>query len=297
MIDATGRPVRISSISFAIGKTLGTIAGIVESEGARGTDLIVLPETWLGQKEHVPEPLDGPTVSTMADLAEKHATWIVCPIDRIDGRRRLNSAVLLDRKGSIVTVYDKIFPYQQEREVDPPVSRGEQVSVHRTDFGFLGMAICFDANFPELWQTLEREGAEVVVWPSEYAGGTTLQAHALMHHFYIVTATQAGQCLVYDITGREILSEQSSDVNVSRVVLDLDRAIYHQDFNMKKLESLLAEHAEDIEVEMSLPREKWFVLRARRPGVSARKLSREYGMEDLRSYIARSRKELDAARG
>ncbi len=295
MAEGTGRPVRITSISFAIGKTLDAVARLIEHEGSRGTDLIVLPETWLGQKTHVPEALDGPTITAVAALASAHNCWIVCPIDRVDGPRRLNSAVLIDRMGSIACVYDKIFPYQQELEVQPPVRRGTGVSVHATDFGVLGMAICFDVNFPEVWQGLAHGGAEVVAWPSEYAGGTTLQAHALMNHYYIVSATQAGQCLVYDITGREMLSERSSDVNVSRIVLDLDRGLYHEDFNLEKLEALLADKRGDVDVELRLPVEKWFVLRALRPGVSARQLAREYGMEELRDYIARNRRELDMA--
>jgi predicted amidohydrolase len=291
--EITGRPVRITSISFGIGRTLDAVARLVEQEGARGTDLIVLPETWLGQNTHVPESLDGPTISTIASLAKMHGCWIVCPIDRTDGSRRLNSAVLIDRHGSIACVYDKIFPYQKELEARPPVSRGTGVSVHATDFGALGMAICFDVNFPEVWHELSRGGAEVVAWPSEYAGGTTLQAHALTNHYYIVSATQAGHCLVYDITGREMLSERSSDVNVSRIVLDLDRGLYHEDFNLEKLEALLADNRGDVDVELRLPVEKWFVLRALQPGVSARRLAREYGLEELRDYIARNRRELD----
>lgn len=291
--ERPGRPVRITSISFANGRTLDAVARLIDEEGARGTDLIVLPETWLGQKTHVPEALDGPTITAVSGLARAHDCWIVCPIDRDDGTRRRNSAVLIDRKGSIACVYDKVFPYQAELEIQPPVRRGSGVSVHATDFGALGMAICFDVNFPELWNGLDREGAEVVAWPSEYRGGTTLQAHALAHHYYIVSATQAGQCLVYDITGRELLAESSTDVNISRIVLDLDRGLYHEDFNLEKLDALCADNRGVVEVEQRLPAEKWFVLRALQPGVSARQLARRYGMEELRDYLARNRRELD----
>jgi predicted amidohydrolase len=294
--ETAGRPVRITSISFGIGRTLAAVARMVEQEGARGTDLIVLPETWLGQQTHEPETLDGPVIAAIAPLAKAHDCWIVCPIDRSDGRHRLNSAVLIDRNGSIACVYDKMFPYQKELVAQPPVRRGARAAVHATDFGALGMAICFDVNFPEVWQGLASGGAEVVAWPSEYAGGTTLQAHALMNHYYIVSATQAGHCLVYDITGREMLSERSTEVNISRIVLDLDRGLYHEDFNMEKLQSLLADHAGEVEVELHLPTEKWVVLRALLPGVSARLLAKEYGMEELRDYIARNRRELDRAR-
>ena len=61
-----GRPIRVVSISFANGKTLEEVVDVVDSEGAKGTDLIALPETWLGQTGHEPETLAGPTVTAMA---------------------------------------------------------------------------------------------------------------------------------------------------------------------------------------------------------------------------------------
>ena len=73
--------------------------------------------------------------------------------------------------------------------------------------------------------------------------------------------------------------------------------IYHSDFNIKKRDKLLAEHPLDVELEKILDREAWFVLRALRPGVSARGLAAEYGLEELRPYKNRSRNEIDRMRG
>jgi hypothetical protein len=111
-----------------------------------------------------------------------------------------------------------------------------------------------------------------------------------------VSSTQTADCLVYDIDGRLLLDEKSNDVTVSRITLDLDRGIYHENFNLAPLDRLLAEHGGDVEVERHLPREQWIVLRAKRPGVSARALARAYGMEELRDYIARSRRQIDEMR-
>lgn len=290
-----GRPVRIVSLSFQ-GKALEEIARLVDEEGAKGADLVCLPETWRGQGDEW-ETLDGPTIATLAALASKHRTYIVCPIDRRDGDRRLNSAVLLDRNGDVACVYDKVYPYWAEFDVEPPVQPGEDAPVFQADFGRIGMATCFDANFPEVWKRLADQGAELVVWPSAYSAGTTLQAHALMNHFYIVTSTQTKDCIVYDITGEEMLYEKSEDINITRVTLDLDRGIYHQNFNIAKRDKLLAEHADDVFQEKWMDREQWFVLKAKRPGVSARELAQQYGLEELRDYIDRSRREIDRMRG
>jgi predicted amidohydrolase len=287
--------VRITSIGFSP-KPAEQIFPLVDEEGQRGTDLIVLPETWTGQGTS-PETLEGPTVTTLAHLARKHRTYIVCPLDRTDGKRRLNTAVLLDRQGKIVGVYDKVYPYWSEYDLAQPVTPGDRVSVFATDFGRVGMAICFDVNFPNVWQQLADAGAELVIWPSAYSAGTSLQSHALNHHFYIVTCTYTPDCQVYDITGARILDESHPDINFSRITLDLDRGIYHENFNTDKRDHLLAEHGADVALEQSLPREQWFVLKAKRPGVSARALARDYGLEELRDYTTRSRREIDRKRG
>jgi len=181
--------------------------------------------------------------------------------------------------------------------VRPPTVPGSEVMVHAVDFGRVGMAICFDVNFPEVWQKLADQGAELVVWPSAYSAGSSLQAHAINHHYAIVSSTWTSDCLVYDITGQKIHDQTTPDLNVSRLTLDLDRGIYHENFNIEKRDRLLKEHSEDVTQEQFLPREQWFVLKAKRPGVSARALAKQYGLEELRDYLTRSRHAIDKMRG
>lgn len=296
-MTAIGRPARIVSICFPNGPRLDEICAVVEREARRGADLIALPETFLNQNDTSAEALDGPSVTALGALARRYSTNIICPIDRLSDGRRLNTAVLLDRNGAVAGLYNKVYPYWSEFDHDLPVDPGADVPVFTTDFGRVGIATCFDVNFPEVWQCLADHGAELVIWPSAYSAGTTLQAHALNHHYPIVTATQTGDCLVYDITGRLLLDERSPGFHVSRITLDLDRAIFHENFNLDKRDQLLRDHGDDIEQEQHLPREQWFVLRAQRPGISARALAHEYGMVELRDYIASSRTGIDRRRG
>jgi predicted amidohydrolase len=290
-----GRPVRVVSLCFP-NKGLEEIAKIVDEEGARGSDIIVLPETWQGQSN--PETLEGKTITSLSKLAQKHNTYILSPIDRTDGKNRYNSAVLLDRYGEVVFVYDKVYPYWSEYDLTPAVMPGNgEEMVYDTDFGRIGVAICYDANFPEVWQELRDKGAEIVFWSSAYSSGTQLQAYALLHHYYIVTSTQTRDCQIYDITGERILDMSRGDITIARATLDLDRGIYHENFNMKKLEQLLEDHGDEIEKEISMTREQWFVLRATKEGISARSVAKEYGLEELVDYQNRSRGEIDKKRG
>lgn len=295
--ERIGRPVRLVSIGYSKPIPLEEIAEHVDREGAKGADVIVLPELCRGQDGASEEPLHGPTVTAMAALAKKHKTYLAVPIDRRDGDRRLNSVVLLDRSGNVACIYDKVFPYWEEFDFHQPVSPGEEVHVYQADFGRVGFATCFDVNFPEVWRRLSDEGAEVVIWPSAYSAGVSLQAHAINHHYYIFTCSKTPDCIVYDITGERLLYEHAGGLNISRTTLDLDRGIYHQNFNLAKRDKLLKEHPQDIAQEKSMELEQWFVLKAKRPGVSARELARQYGLEELRHYIDRSREAIDKRRG
>ena len=292
-----GRPVQITSIGFPKGLSLDEIAKVVDAAAAARVDVIALPELCRGLNDRSEEDLQGPTVTTMAALAKKHHTYIVCPIDRKSGNLRLNTAVLLDRRGQVVCTYDKVFPYWSEYDAQPPMNIGEDAQVYQADFGLLGLATCFDVNFPEVWKRLADKGAEVVIWPSAYSAGTSLQAHALNHHFYIVSVTRNSDCLVYDITGEKLFYKKSEKVNVATVTLDLDRGIYHENFNIAKRDKLLKEHPEDVEQEKWMKLEQWFVLKAKRPGVGARALAKQYGLEELRHYLDRSRRTIDERRG
>jgi len=300
--EIVGRPVRVVSIGFEAGKRpLEWIASKVEREGALGTDIIALPETFRGQNERSAESLDGPTVNAMSRLAKKHRTYIVCPIDRKDGDQRFNSAVILDREGRLACVYDKIYPVWVEECVNHSVHPGRAVCVHQADFGRVGLAICFDVNWSSIWEQLSNQGAELVIWASAYSAGRTLQARAINYNYYVVSATWVPDCLVYDIDGQQLVHDtnnQGDGTNVTRLTLDFDRCIFHQDRNRpEKIGRLLKERGEDIGEEKWMPLEGWFVLKAKRPGVSARELARDYGLEELRPYLNRSRCEIDKCRG
>ena len=300
--ETVGRPVRVVSIGFEPGKRpLEWIASQVDREGALGTDIIALPETFRGQNERSAESLDGPTINAMSRLAKKHRTYIVCPIDRKDGKQRFNSAVLLDREGKVACVYDKIYPVWVDECVDHSVHPGGAVCVHQADFGRVGFAICFDVNWSSIWEQLSNQGAELVIWPSAYSAGRSLQAQAISYNYYVVSATWIPDCLVYDIDGQQLVidtNNQGDGTNVTRITLDFDRCIFHQDLNRpEKIGRLLEERGEDIAEEKWMPLEGWFVLKAKRPGVSARELARNYGLEELRHYLNRSRCEIDKCRG
>lgn len=295
-IDKTGRKARITSIGFNV-RPVDDFINIVDDEAKKGCDLILLPETCTGSD--IIEPLDGDSVKRISEVAERNKIYIVFPIYRkSETENRINSAILIGRNGEICGVYDKVYPFWSEFELDPPVSVGKDAPVFETDFGKVGMAICFDANFPEVFKRLSVGGAEIVLWSSAYSAGTSLQAHAINYNYIIVTSTLCSDCIVYDITGNEIYYQKTPDgINISRITVDLDRCIFHENYNMDKREKVLKDYEGKIESDIWLQRESWFTLKAAAPNISAKKIAAEYGMEELSTYKHRSLVEIDKMRG
>ena len=294
--DKTGRKVQITSIGFSQ-RPLDEFINIVDGEAQKGCDLILLPEACTGND--IIEPLDGSSVKRISEIATKHGVYIVFSIYRkSEKEERVNSSILIGRKGEICGVYDKVYPFWGEFDLEPPAAIGLDAPVFETDFGKVGMAICFDANFPEVFKRMWHGGAEIILWSSAYSAGMSLQAHAINYNYNIITSTLRADCLVYDITGEEIYYQHTpGGVNISHVTMDLDRCIFHSDYNMGKRDKLLNEYKGKIECDMVLDREGWFTLKAVSPGISARKVAAEYGIEELRAYKKRSAIEIDEMRG
>ncbi len=276
-------------ITYFDGKDIeAELTPLFEKHCADGVDLVVFPETLAGGEEPVGIP--GPFLSFFQKKARQYHTYVVCPVFRKcpDGARA-NAAVLIDREGNIQAIYDKIFPFWAEFDLKPPVRAGSECLVAETDFGRLGFAICFDANFPELWQELADKDADIVVWTSAYSAFSSLQGHAKNHHYYIVTATMACDCTVYDINGELMHYSRGKGYHVTHTTLDMNRIICHENFNRDKIARLLKEHPGEAEMEADMQREGWIILKGLNPENPIRRLAGEYGIPELRQYVRASR--------
>lgn len=291
------KEITVASIGFApIPSNIRLIPALVENEAKKGTDLIILPEAMFGKK---PYEKTSEMLQCLAQIAKEYNTYIICPIYRYFEKYRLNSAILFDRNGEVISpIYNKIYPFWQEYTYTPPVipPSSPQAPIYETDFGRIGICICFDINFPDVWKQFADAKVDLVAWSSAYSGGSLLQSYALQHHYYIVSATSTPDCMIIDIDGSETLYQRSNNVNVTRAKLDLDRCIFHRDFNGQKLEKLLKEHENKIAVDKTLKREYWFILKSLSREISARQTASLYGLEELSDYIQRSHREINAMR-
>jgi predicted amidohydrolase len=186
---------------------------LVARAAATGADLVLLPEKWNGLGSHeilsnVAESLEGgETVDAMSRWARTHGITLVggSIAERREGREKLsNTCVVFDPQGEIAAVYRKIHMFDvevggvvyRESESEEP---GDRPFACGVEGWRLGLTVCYDLRFPELYRILAVEGAELVTVPAAFTLYTgkdhwelLLRARAVENQCYVVAANQWG---------------------------------------------------------------------------------------------------------
>jgi predicted amidohydrolase len=180
----------------------------IASLAARGCDLIMLPELWpcgfswdtlADDARAAAEPLDGPRGVALAAAAEASGAWVLAGTvpERADAGV-FNSAVLYGPDGRLRAVHRKVRLYTPAGE-DRAFSPGHALTVVRHPvLGQLGIATCFDGDFPEVARTMRRAGARVVLHPAAYEVAAErwwdvlYPANALANGQWWISANQCG---------------------------------------------------------------------------------------------------------
>jgi predicted amidohydrolase len=195
-------------------RNLATAEALVERAAAQGATFVALPENFgflrsEGQPVPDPQPLDGPWVQRMAALARRlHLTLLLGSIpEHVAGDPLIrNTSVLLGPDGSTLGVYRKIhlfdidLPGMEHLKESRAVRPGEEVVVTETAVGLVGLSICYDLRFPELYRKLARLGALTLCVPAAFTERTgrahwelLLRARAVENLAWVLAPAQAGQ--------------------------------------------------------------------------------------------------------
>ncbi len=215
------RPIQTASSK----ENLEQFKGFIEMAGNQNADIVCLPEgiTIVGtQKSYVEvsEPIPGPTTDFLGQLAQKHQMYIVAGILEREGAAVYNTAVLMGRDGKLAGKYRKATLPREE--IAGGITPGDDFPVFDTDFGKIGMMICWDVFFPEPARTLSSKGAEIIFMPI-WGGDLTLsKARAIENQIYLVSSTYDMKTGIFDRTG-ELIVEGTEENPVAVVEVDLNK--------------------------------------------------------------------------
>ena len=248
-------------------------------------DLVLLPENFanrIGSPEEVPGRICRP----LAEIARENHCYVVVPLTQQDGGVVYNSAVLFDRRGEVAGIYHKMFP--TDNEIACGVTPGSGAVAFDTDFGRIGVAICFDLNFEELRAEYAALGIELLLFASAYEGGRQLQGWALDSSFYIVSSHRGGVGYFIDKTGHVLERSNNWCHPVMTRTLNMNRYVFHTDYNAPHLDDIRAEYGSAISIDADVP-EGRFALESLREGLDVLAIKEEHGLEFFQEYLTRSR--------
>jgi beta-ureidopropionase len=254
-------------------------------------DIVCLPEVFSNREA---ESVPGPVTEKLAAWARDNSSYVIFGLRTKKGGRDFNSAILLDRRGKIIGQYDKIHPTDDEMQggITPGADAGPPV--FRTDFGTIGILICFDVNWRDGWQHLKQNGAQIIFWPSAYPAARQLPALALSNEIYIVSSTMAGRSSIYDITG-EVLASTGAHQEWVGASIPLGKRLFETDYNAAKVPDLQRDYGSKVQVVWDHESD-WITLASLDPQLTVDDLIAKYGLIPLRQYIARSTQTINKTR-
>jgi predicted amidohydrolase len=241
------------------GRNLATAIRLVEQAAAAGARLVALPELFncFGRYDVVAaqaETVPGPTSDAMAELAARlRITLLAGSIaERADTAEPnldaaiYNASLLFDPDGRLLAHYRKVhlFDVDLPGQVVVRESRwfgaGHSIAAVATPLGRLGIAICYDLRFPELFRRLSAAGAQVIILPSAFTLPTgrdhwevLLRARAIENQTYVVAPNQSGRhspqftsyghSAIVDPWGRMLASAPETGETIVTSTIDLEQ--------------------------------------------------------------------------
>ena len=195
-----------------VAENIASARRLVRDAAATGAQLITLPEYWpiMGLSDtdkvaHAERPGEGPIQAFMAEAAREHSVWLIggtLPLVAPDAAKVMNTTLVFDPKGKPVSRYDKIHlfgfskgaeQYDEARTIVP----GKSVEVLDAPFGRVGLAVCYDLRFPEMFRAMGECTLMVVTAAFTHTTGLAhwevlLRARAIENQCYVLASAQGG---------------------------------------------------------------------------------------------------------
>ncbi|MBI5008413.1 MAG: carbon-nitrogen hydrolase family protein [Bacteroidia bacterium] len=213
-------------------KNVSLMSEMLDKAGSAGCDIVCLPEGWptcdtgLGMTKVEANTLGGSASVMMSEKAKKYGMYIVSGLYDWQGDTLKNVAVLYDRQGKIQGVYEKV--QLPDSETEQGAVPGTKFPVFTTDFGKIGILICWDIAFPEISRILAVNGAEMLFCPiwGDVRGNTgawkvTARSRAIDNGVYFVTNIFDGHSVIVNPAG-DILQESGTQGTLLTQKIDLN---------------------------------------------------------------------------
>ena len=171
----------------------------LDKAGSNKVDIALLPEMLNNKEVGQPEPIDGPTGKLMSEKARQWEMYVCGSFYEKRGDLVYNTAPLFDRQGKLPGTYEKIQLF--DPELDEGATPGMRSPVFKTDFGTVGIIVCYDSWFPETTRLLGYKGAELILFPNAGYYQSLMPARAADNGVWIGASSLEDPAGVWDSSG------------------------------------------------------------------------------------------------
>ena len=258
-------------------------------------DIICLPEFCMTSYVRERKPL-AETADMSAELLEEFAAfaltnqcYLICPIYMKDEGKIYNVAVVIDRQGNRLGEYRKMF--LPDEEVEMGLTPGPlHPPVFKTDFGIIGIQICFDINWNAGWEALRQQGAEIIFWPSAFAGGLMVNAKAWQNKAVVVSSTRNQTTKICEITGDVIAQTGPWNRNLVCAPVNLEKAFIHTWPYGRRYGEIRAKYGRKIRIFEEYDEEGWSIIESRSSDVRVKDILTEFEIPTYEQLLQNSEK-------
>ncbi|EKN65177.1 hypothetical protein BABA_21071 [Neobacillus bataviensis LMG 21833] len=226
--------VAIAQLSTSIDKSanLEKATQYISKAKGLGADFVIIPEFFMALATpksgvlpvDVAEPLDGPFVTGLMEAARQNEIYVVCGLYESkpdDQERAYNTTVLINRSGQLVHSYRKTHLYDafNYHESDTIIPGENQYKIVETEFGKIGLMVCYELRFPEIARQFALQEADILLVPAGWVAGpmkedhwqTLIRARAIENTMFVCGANLVGDIF----TGRSVIVDPMGVIQAS----------------------------------------------------------------------------------
>lgn len=216
-------------------------------------------------------------LNQFAEFSKQNNCYTICPVYTLRNGNRYNAAVVLDRDGKRTGSYEKI--HLTEGEIKEGCTCGPlfQPAI-KTEFGPIGIQICFDIEWDDGWSMMRQQGAEIIFWPSAFAGGKAVNTKAWQHKCVVASSTNKNTSKLCDITGEVIAQTGIWNPNLFCAPVNLEKVFLHTWPYVYRFKEIQKKYGRKIRI-TNFHEEEWSVIESLSPDVPVKDILKEFDLK------------------
>jgi beta-ureidopropionase len=247
-------------------------------------DFVVLPESfpYVPNKLTIAEKvaISDKVQEKLAEFSKQNSCYTLCPAYTSNNGKNFNSIVVFDRKGKKIGIYNKIHATEGEIKNRGITCGSLFQPVIETEFGPIGIQICYDINWDDGWQMLRKQGAKIIFWCSAFDGGKMVNTKAWEHKCIVASSTLKNTSKICDISGETIAQTGIWNPNFYCAPLNMEKVFLTTYDYLKQFADIEKKYGRKVRI-TTFHEEEWTIIESLSPDILVKDIMKEF---DLRTH-------------